>query len=318
MAELKLEENEEQLVKEVRAILDSQDQAERELFENRINCIYNLGKVVSSYPSVRESTILQGTLRDEQQLLNALCSFGSASRLLYVPSRVVLTRSFLVAKFQAFSMISILIKEHKDFINPLRNIMNSIIHTLMTEEVYFSCLDDPDFTHDIKMSVAHDLITLWDSGTDPRLVQHLPSLDALWTARDKSPPAFGTMTGSSELIRITIDLGDDWQEFLVDHTSIDETRWALEEFLFGLSYEEIRNLRSRLVSSGITAVGHEEVRSHLGEKPAYGIVKSTDYRAVYDFYVGRRDTAIFRQRSHASGPHRTLEEIYLKYRIARE
>jgi hypothetical protein len=126
------------------------------------------------------------------------------------------------------------------------------------------------------------------------------------------------MDGSSELIRISIDLGEDWHDFLVDHVSDDETRWALEEFLFGLSYEEIFEVRSRLKHFGISAVSADEVHSYLDGAPAYTIVRDPDPRAIYDFYVDRRDTAAFRKRISAPGPLKTLEEIYLKYRIAQE
>ena len=315
---LELKEEEKQLVEETGTFLESHEPDEYKLLKHRFQCLENLGKIISEYPSVRESNMLRGTIRDEQLLLKALCTFAHASHLLHIPSRVVLTRSYLVAKFQAFSLISILTSDHGEFISPLRGIMYSIIHTLMIEEVYFSCLEDPEFPQEIKIRVAHDLIALWDSGTDARLVRHLPAFEALWTARDNSPPAFGTMNGSSELLRITFDMGRDWQEFLVDHTTINETRWALEEFLFGLSYEEILDVRSRLARFGISAVGHDEVRSYLGSKPAYDIVTGSDFRAIYNFYVDRRDAALFRERTSTPGPQRTLEEIYLKYRIIRE
>jgi len=315
---LELKEEEKQLFRDTGVYLETHEPDEYKLLKHRFRCLEDLGKTISEYPSVRESNMLRGTIRDEQLLLGALCSFAHASHLLHIPSRVVLTRSYLVAKFQAFSLISILTRDRREFVQQLRGIMYSIIHTLMIEEVYFSCLDDPAFTQDIKIKVAHDLIALWDSGTDARLVRHLPAFEALWTARDNSPPAFGTMNGSSELLRITFDMGTDWQEFLVDQTAMAETRWALEEFLFGLSYEEILEVRSRLSRFGISAVGHDEVRSYFGSKTAYDIVTGSDFRAIYNFYIDRRDAAIFRERTNTPGPRLTLEEIYLKYRIIRE
>ncbi|MCL2834857.1 MAG: hypothetical protein FWD78_16930 [Treponema sp.] len=315
---LELKEEEKRLVKDITLYLDSREQDEYRLVKHRFKCLEDLGNVISNYPSVRESNMLRGSLRDEQKLLKALCSFAQASHLLHIPSRVVLTRSYLVAKFQAFSLLSILVRDREEFAQSLRNIMYSIIHTLMIEEVYFSCLDDPGFAQDIKMRVADDLIALWDSGTDSRLVRHLPAFEDLWTARDNSPPAFGTMNGSSELLRITIDMGKDWQEFLMDQTTINETRWALEEFLFGLSYEEIAAIRTRLSKFGIAAVGHDEVRSFLDSRPSYDMVSGSDFRAIYNFYVDRRDAALFRERTNTPGPQHTLEEIYLKYRIIRE
>jgi len=236
---LRLSNDETDLVKEVISFLDSQDQKESLLAEQRFECLAALGEAISQYPSVREGQTLRGIQRSEEQLLKSLCSFASSSHLLHIPARVVAARSYLVAKYQAFSLLHILASDQKEFKQPLRKVILTVIHTLMAEEVYFSCLDDPGFSQEIKSSLANDLISLWDSGTDARTVRHLPALDDLWTARDSSPPAFGTMKGTSELLRITIDMGKDWQEFLVAHVSADETKWALEEFLFGLSYEEI-------------------------------------------------------------------------------
>jgi len=315
---LQLNDEETALVESIRNYLDSENQEESKLVKQRFDCLEKLGSAVSQNPSVRDSHKLRGIERTEEQLLNALISFASPSHLLHIPARVVAARSYLVAKFQAFSMLQILAGEQERFLRPLRKVMLTVIHTLMAEEVYFSCLDDPEFSQTVKIDLANDLISLWDSGSDPRTVQHLPALDALWNARDLSPPCFGTMNATSELLRITMDMGEDWHKFLVAHVSIDETRWALEEFLFGLSYEEINAVRSRLVKFGISAVNHEEIHSYLESKPAYGIINSSDYREIFDFYVDRRDAARFRQKLNAPGPCRTLEEIYIKYRIAQE
>ena len=316
MLELSVEEID--LVEKIETHIQSQNLEEYTLVKQRFECLKNLGEAISQYPSVREAQKLRGVFRSEEQLLEALCSFATTSHLLHIPARVVASKSYLVAKFQAFSLIHILAGKNEEFDKPLRRVILSIIHTLMAEEVYISCLEDHGFSQEIKINVANDLISLWESGSDPRTVRHLPALDALWTARDSSPPCFGTMNGMSELLRITIDLGADWQEFLVTHLSDEETRWALEEFLFGLSYEEINSVRSRLLELGITAINHEEIHSYLGSQPAYGIIKSSEYRAIYNFYVDRRDAAIFRKRISAIGPNRTLEEIYIKYRIAQE
>ena len=315
---LELNSEELEIVEKIESYLKANNREEVMLVKDRFDCLDNLGKAVSRYPSVRESQSVKGVQRTEKQLLEALCSFASSSHLLHTPARVVAGRSYLVAKFQAFSLLNILAGEQKEFYLPLRKAILTIIHTIMTEEVYLSILVDPGYTDELKYSLANDLIRLWDSGTDHRAVEHLPALDMLWTARDSSPPAFGTMKGTSELLRITIDMGKDWQEFLVAHTAIDESRWALEEFLFGLSYEELESVRLKLDGLGIGAVGRDEITSFLDSRPSYGMINSSDYRAIYNFYVDRRDIARFRQKISAPGPFRPLEEIYLKYRIAQE
>jgi hypothetical protein len=262
--------------------------------------------------------MVRGKMRDEETLIESISTFTHPSHLLRSPTRVVAVRSYLVAKSHAFTMLSILVQGRAEFYVPIRRILFSIICTLMIEEVYFSCLGDPSFPEHIRFRLANDLITLWDSGVDPRAIEHLPALEALWSARDSAPPIFGTMDGASELVRISSELGDDWYTFLANTISNVETLQALEEFLFGLSFEEILEVRSRLIRFGISAVGNDEVRSYLGSNPTYTIVNNDDPRLAYDFYVDRRDAAQVRKRINAPGPKRTLEEIYLKYRIALE
>ena len=306
------------LVKEIGDYLDSVYPNESIQAKQKFECLRALGMAVSQYPTIRAGQILRGVERTEEQLLEALCSFASPSYLLHIPVRVVAARSYLVAKYQSFSMLLILAGDREEFYRPIREVILTVIHTLMAEEVYFSCLNDPEFPGEIKLKLAYDLISLWDSGTDTRTVRHLPAMDALWTVRDSSPPAFGTMNGTSELLRITINLGNDWHEFLVANVSENKTRWALEEFLFGLSHEEIDTVRSRLIEFGISAVGHKEIHSYLDNHPAYGIINSSDFRAMYNFYVDRRDTARLRRKLSLPGPSHTLEEIYLRYRIVQD
>ncbi|GHU82048.1 hypothetical protein FACS189468_5780 [Spirochaetia bacterium] len=285
------------------------------MVQERFTGLRALGEAISQFSSIGESQMLQGVPRDEHKLIESLVALAPTSHLLHIPARVVAVRSFLVAKFHAFSLLFKILGEDSEYYEPVRKVMYSIIFTLMAEDVYFSCLNGPSFPDEIKFRLAEDLISLWDSGTDLASIRHFPALEALWTARNGAPPSFGTMDGTSEVLRLSIDLGDDWQEFLVDQVSNEEAKWALEEFLFGLSYEELYEVRSRLRRFGISAVNFDEVRFYLGRRPAYSVVKNPDPRAIYDFYVDRRDAAIFRKQTAAAGPHKTLEEIYLIYRI---
>jgi hypothetical protein len=311
-------EGEERLIGEIETWIGTNCPPEIDQVRRRFKCLRDLGAAVSQYPSVRESQSLLGEVRNGEKLVETLCSFSSPSRLLRIPAKIVATRSFLVAKFHSFSMLGYLVRGEKDLSAAVRNVIFSIICTLMADEVYFSCLEDPAFPQEIKEKLACDLISLWDRGTDPRAIRHLPALRALWAARDQAPPSFGTMDGTSELVRITMDMDGDWQEFVSGEISDEETRWALEEFLFGLSFEEIQKVRNRLIRFGVPAAGYDEVHSCLGSKPLYTQVKNQDPRAIYDFFVDRRDAGRFRKRLSIPGPRRTLEEIYLKYRIYME
>ena len=313
-----LTEAENRLADDIEAWLRETGSGDCGLVRERFLHLRSLGSAVFAYPSIRDTQFLKGIIRDEGQLIESLLAFSSPSRLLYIPSKVVAMRSFLVAKYHAFSLLSYLTADREDFSTQIRTVIFSIISTLMTEAVYFSCLEDPGFSHTTKANLADDLIALWDSGVDLRGIRHLSALSSLWHAREAAPPSFGTMDGTTELLRITIDLEEDWREFLMKEASNNQTRWALEEFLFGLSWEEIQKVRSRLTGFGIAAVDYDEIRSYLDSKPSYSVVNASDLRAFYDFFIERRDACILRKRIAAPGPRHTLEEIYLKYRILTE
>ncbi|MDR0670203.1 MAG: hypothetical protein LBF95_08990 [Treponema sp.] len=300
-----------------KALAESKSQDLAGLHE-RYECLIALGNAVSRFPSVRESQRLMGKKRDEAQLIQSLCSFSTGNHLLHIPTKVLAIRGFLVAKFHYYTMLHTISKDEAAWTRAFKSSAFQVISTLMAEAVYFSCLEDPGFSHEVKLGIANDLISLWDSGTDARTNRHLPALEALWAAREETPPAFGTMDGNSELFRISFEMGPDWQDFMAEGSTNNEIRWVLEEFLFGLSFEEIRQVRARLLRFRINAVNYAEVKSYLGHKPTFTMVEGGDIRNIFDFYTDRQEAARFRKRSAADGPYHTLEELYLRYRILQE
>ena len=290
------------------------------LVHERFRRLRNLGNAVFDYPSIKETKFVKDILYNENHLTESLLFFSESNHMLRTPTKVVALRSFLIAKFHAFALMERLVDNCDELNNQLKNITFSVVFTLMAENVYFSCLEDSAFSENTKSRLANDLINLWDSGTDPRSIKHLMALSSLWTARDSAPPSFGTMDGNTELLRISIDMGADteWEDFLKEESTNYKTRWALEEFLFGLSFEEIMQIRNRLKRYGVTSVSHEEVRSYLDSKPIYSTVNDHDPRAIFDFFIERRDACTLRKKVSAPGPIFTLEEIYLKYRIILE
>ncbi|MDR1909961.1 MAG: hypothetical protein LBQ35_08635 [Spirochaetaceae bacterium] len=306
----------------VETCLDSLDPGRRIPAQERFSAINALGAAVARLPTLEGAG--EGEL-DRDSLLQSLKSLAPSARPLHLPSRIVGARSYLIAKCHAFSMLALMV-QRQPLHQALRQVILSIICTLLAEDVYFSCLEDPGFPLPLKYDLAADLLSLWKTGSDIRVAAHTPALEALWSARDSSPPGFGSFTGGSELVRLSMDLDDDWRDFLVCQLQDDETLAALEEFLFGLSWEEIRELRMRLNEAGIHAVDHDQVRYFLGGHPAYGMALRTSDPAhdrsgrqnpetIYDFYVDRREMAARRRLTSAPGPHRTLEEMYLRFRL---
>jgi len=315
-----LSDDEENLVSKSLDWLKNKNQQDYTLVSERFRRLRNLGNAVFDYPSIKDTKFVRDILINENQLTESLLFFSAANHQLRTPAKVAALRSFLIAKFHAFSLLSKLIIDNEELHIPVVGVGFTVVFTLMAEDVYFSCLEDPGFSSATKSRLGNDLIALWDSGIDLRSIHHFMALSSLWKARDSTPPCFGTMDGNSELIRLSIDMGTEteWEDFLKQESTNDDTRWALEEFLFGLSYEEIIQVRYRLRKYGVLTIGHKEVRSYLDSKPVFSVVNDHDPRAIYDFFVERRDKCTLRKRTNSPGPLHTLEEIYLKYRIILE
>lgn len=310
-----LKEEEEALVRAVTASLDAGNAAEAEIIRQRFECLKSFGASVALFPPIQEAQSLRGHVRDAKRLVQFLVGLAPSSYLLHIPARILAVRSFLVTKFHAFSLLSKFAPPSSEWREPVHAVLFSVLFTIMAEDVYFSCLDEMSFPVDMKAAMAGDLVSFWDTGSELAMAEHFPALEALWSARNNSPPSFGTLDGNSEIFRISIDLGEDWHDFLVSQLADDETKWALEEFLFGLSFEELASIRTRLRRFGIHAADFDEIRMYLGSIPAYSVEKNDDPRALYDFYIDRKEASQIRRRLGAPGPYKTLEEIYLKYRM---
>jgi hypothetical protein len=296
--------------------LRERDASEAELVERRIADLENLAAAISRFPPVGVSQLLSGVKRGPETLTTAILKVSGPARLLHTPTRVVAARSFFVAKTHAFSLAALATSYDRELSMRFRAATFAVVFSLMAEDVYLSCLDDREFPAEKKEALAEDLVRLWDRGRDPRATAHVPALGALWAAREAAPPVFGTMEGSSELMRISLDLGPDWASFVAERMGDEETVGALEEFLFGLSWEEIAETRSRLRRLCLGAINREELHEFLGHDGVYAPIAEGDPRAMYGFYVERREAARSRARSTSPGPHRTLEELYLAYRMA--
>jgi hypothetical protein len=317
---------EKRLLEDIETFLASSFPEEGNLVKERFAALGELGAAVARFPSVRASGNGWGEKQkysspvssNRDSFLESLSFYSPAARPLHLPVRAAGAHCYFIAKIHAFSFVVKLVDGIEAFYKPLRQVIFSIVCTLLTEEVYFSCLEDPLFSREFKSHLIDDLVALWDNGAELCTAEHQSALGTLWTIRDASPPIFGTMDGSSELMRVSLGMDRDWSDFLIAKLDAPETQSALEEFLFGLSFEEIQEVRSRLARFGISAVGHDEVRTFLGIRPAYTMVKSTDPRSIYDFYMERRDMAVYRTHNAVPGPKKTLEEIYLRFRLTQK
>lgn len=286
------------------------------VLSNIANCITNLEQVavaVSHYPSIRRSTVLAGTHRSADTLIETLCSSAPSSRLLTLPTKVILGKSFLIAKFQTFSALTKIAMnaffEEKD-IQALRHITVRAMFALMAEDVYTTLLDNAELKHGIRKEIAEFLTELWEHRLDEHSSSFALVLHKVWAARNKLAPNFGSMLGVSELFLLSMELDESWERFMVAKLADSEICQALEEFLFGIPYEKIQIIRKILQDRKVSAVSRDEAYHLLGLTQEF---LPDDPRGFYTSFIARKNNAESRRKLHVPGPKRTLEDLYIQF-----
>lgn len=287
-----------------------------EWLQDRLTKLENLAKATAAFPSLLEKTNTSSSVRTPEGLIEMLVSYHEeGDMMLHMPSKATLGKAFLVTKIHTFFSMSKLAKNDAQFDEKTAkeyfDETNSMLFTLMAEDVYLNLLKNKDVPMNLRRSIANSLIILWEHRSDQTMNDIAPVLQTVWMARRKLAPAFGTMMGSSELIMINMEMDEQWLRFTRDSLGNPEINQAMEEFLFGISHEQIKRLKEIIRTQDVKSISRDEVSKYLGERVKTDI--SLDYRDFYLLYTIRRDNARARQRLHLPGPKNTLEDYFILY-----
>ena len=286
------------------------------IIAERVKDLEHLAAAVSRYPSIYEQSTLLGERRSIRTLIDALCRVEESGKILFLPTKAILGQGFLVAKFHAFAAISKAAKNSsfpEESLAELRRATVNVMFTLMAEDVYMSLLNDSSLRGDIRHDVAEALAELWERRLDARATCVAPVLDSIWTARRRIVPSFGTMIGTSELLMLSIELDESWTKFISERIAEPDISAAMEEFIFGLSFEDISLIRRELRNRNQTAIGKEEVERIIGREAESKT--DEDPRVFYQAYSRRRSNANARKKMALKGPWKTLEDHYMQFII---
>lgn len=283
----------------------------------RLADMEHLARCIARFPSLLEQNVIMGEMRNRVALIDLLTAQHEGDKVLFLPSKATLGKSFLVAKFHTF--LRLLRVAHRTglpepVVAQLESATNTVLFTLMAEDVYLSLLDDKALSAEVRRQIAMALIILWEYRSDSLIQDIAPVLREAWDARKNLAPIFGTMMGSSELVLIAMELGATWNAFVAARVAHEDVRTALEEFLFGLSFEHIRQLRRILEEKGVHAIDRSEISAYLGIDVKTDL--HTDSRDFYMQYSVRRDNARVRRRLNYPGPRSTLEDYYMSFVLA--
>ena len=317
-----LDRHESELVTAAMALVSERSPTDAKILEGLIAELKATSELLDRQRPLRRPTALGGEPRDEQTLIDHLCTIDGLSGDLALPLKATLSRTYLLTKInflRGFVKATSAIKDVPDcakMAHDLREELAQSIYTLLAEELFLALLRKPDVTRRTKQRAADQLITVWDDAM-LEIDDFAPLLESAWHARNRINSAYGTLLGASETFRlITEDCSPDVLEFFGrDGMSADESA-AFEEFLFNMTCEELATLRRAMQQQHLSAASPAWAAEILGrqiEELEHGPKHEIDPMALYRSYQRRQLAADFRLMSGAPGPRRTAEGYLMVY-----
>jgi len=317
-----LDRHESELVDAAIAMVSARSPTDATILHGLIAELKATSELLDRQRPLRRPTALGGEPRDEQTLIDHLCTIDGLSGDLALPLKATLSRTYLITKinflrgFVKATSACADSPEGQRMSHELREELAQSIYTLLAEELFLALLRKPDVSRRTKQRAADQLITVWDDAM-LEIDDFAPLLESAWHARNRINSAYGTLLGATETFRlVTEDCNPDVLEFFGrEGMSADESA-AFEEFLFNMTSEELATLRRAMQQHHVSAASPAWAAEILGrqiEDLEHGPQHEIDPMALYRSYQRRQLAADFRLMSNAPGPRRTAEGYLMVY-----
>ncbi|HDP79357.1 MAG TPA: hypothetical protein ENN21_00785 [Spirochaetes bacterium] len=289
-----------------------------ETISNNRTALRELAGSISLYPSILEKHQLGSYSRSVESLIESLCQGIVPDMILHIPTKAILGRGFSIAKINFLMMLRYVVQDHSELGPWERRLLSRIsqnVFTLTAEEVYQTLIEDITVPRHVRYNAAYLLAHTWEYRLGYGVPEFAPILLALWRARSKLIPHFGTMLGFSELFTISDQIEPSWFDFLERDDLSDDEILALEEFIFGITHEEIVALRKTMQEQNKSSLSREEIERYIGAE-VYPDYDTGDPRELYRSFRGRKTHARYRARAHVEGPKKTMEEYLMGFLLS--
>lgn len=313
-----LDRHEAELVEQALTAVAARSPADAEILKGLIDELKATSSLLDRQRPLRRPTALGGEARNEQTLMDHLCTLDGLSGDLALPLKATLSRTYLLTKINFLrgfvKATSALGDSSLRVTHELREELAQSIYTLLAEELFLALLRKPDVSRRTKQRAADQLITVWDDAA-LEIDDFAPLLESAWHARNRINSAYGTLLGATETFRlVTEDCSPDVIEFFGrEGMSLDESA-AFEEFLFNMTCEELAKLRSEMQHQHVTAANPAWAAEVLGRQiEELEHSHEIDPMALYRSYQRRQLAADFRLMAGAPGPRRTAEGYLMVY-----
>ncbi|HQP50195.1 MAG TPA: hypothetical protein PKX12_15830, partial [Spirochaetota bacterium] len=311
---------EEQIVQDVISVLTMKGLSEEvEAVSNNRSSLHDLANSISRYPSILESNKLINEQRTIESLITSICEREVPDMILRIPTKAILGRAYTIAKINFLLMLNYIsrnIPELAQYDDTVKTLIANNVFTMTAEEVYLAIVEDLSISTHIRHNAANLIAHNWEYRLDCGVKEFAPILQNLWRARNRLIPAFGTMMGFTELFMMSNDTEPVWFDYLQRDELSDDEVFSLEEFIFGLTYEELVLLRSEMKRQRKTSLRRDEALVILGNKHSYPDYDADDSREMYRSFRDRKNHGRYRKRAGVEGPKKTFEENLMRFLLS--
>ncbi len=303
-----LDASERELVRESLVVIEESEPAQAALLRGNLARLASAADLVQKSPSVLSDVDARRFARESgESLLDLLCQVPDWDFDLQVPVRVIFGQSYLIAKINFL----------KAMVERTEWELAQSIYSKLAEELFVSIATDARGERRLKAAAAQSLIRIWEDRLHREIDDFAPVLESVWRARNKVRPVIGTTLGTHEFFRLLGECSDtSFLEYFAQEVPAEQVQ-AFEEFLFGLSWEQLSTLRERMQAEQKSAVSDEQARAALS-RPESWAPRQDGAQAFYTSYKKRRLKAQYRVLTQAPGPHKTAEEFVMSAFLMRE
>jgi hypothetical protein len=313
------------LVDEVmEALLDRKEQ--HEALQGSLARLTKLAELIRDSPSMATGWHARGrpTFSGET-LIDLLCRVPDYDLDLNIPTKALIGQTYLIAKINFLKALGYALEslasstgdvhasaaDASDLWERVHQELGQSIYSKLAEELFVSIVTDPDSADKVKTAAARYLFRIWEERLLIEVDDFAPALEAIWRARTKVLPVLGTMLGTREVFDLFNKAGDSrFLDYFGEDGVTSEQVLAFEEFLFGMSYEQIAKLREHLANTSAGCVSVEQARDLLGQSGSWGPPPNNP-QAFYTSYKKRRVKAHYRALTGTAGPKKTAEEYVM-------
>jgi hypothetical protein len=293
-----------------------------DVFRSALRGLPPVAEAIHACPSMLEHQHLGRRERSAESLIDALCLSENANIEFVMPTGAVLGRAFVLAKLNFLKALGYLLDnagERARFAAAqVKEMIGDTIFSKLAEELLTAAISNPHNPTDLKRAAAQKVLGMWSNRLQVPVGEFPPVLLSAWKARGRVRAIYGTLIGVNELFSLI--QGECESRFVNyfarEHVTPDEKE-AFREFLFGISYEELEQLRTYMGQHNLQVISPDQVRRVLDDRVHQPLLGDPNPEQIYNSYCRRRLRADYRAMSGAPGPRKTAEG-YIMETLLRE